>query len=128
MRNHAKARCFDAMSAIDVDSDDSALERRRAAVRRRREDARTPAPELPRACGPWDCPACDESNGEQRLKCNNCGRAREGGPAPEASARRRKRGWDDWEEQAKKAAAKASKQNAHIMSLGLGDGTFRDSK
>lgn len=32
--------------------------------------------------------------------------------------RKRGRGWDDWEEQAQKAAAEASAQNAHLMSLG----------
>ena len=32
--------------------------------------------------------------------------------------RKRRRGWDDWEEQAKQAAAKASTQNASIMRLG----------
>lgn len=82
--------------------------------------------------GPWECPACGESNGEKRLKCNNCTRVRPGAEelvatptstAPAAtgdatkdeSRRKRRRGWDDWEEQAKQAAAKASTQNASIM-------------
>ncbi|CAL1173429.1 unnamed protein product [Cladocopium goreaui] len=133
------------MSAIDIcDSDeDEALARKREAIRRRRQaatgselpsseevPAAKPPVELP--TGPWECPACGESNGEKRLKCNNCTRVRPGAEelvatptstAPAAtgdatkdeSRRKRRRGWDDWEEQAKQAAAKASTQNASIM-------------
>ncbi|CAJ1372434.1 unnamed protein product [Effrenium voratum] len=78
------------------------------------------APVLPE--GPWTCPFCEESNGEKRLKCNNCTKPRPGteevaaaAPAPPPSARRKRKGWDDWDEQAKKAAAKASAANACLM-------------
>lgn len=130
------------MSAIDIcdsEEEDEALQRKQDAIRRRRAqkaesqeketEQKVPLelPELPR--GPWDCPFCGEQNGEKRLKCNNCGRPRPGTEAlvdvaipktsetdgPGAGRRKRTRGWDDWEEQAKKAAAKASAQNATMM-------------
>lgn len=129
------------MNAIDIcdsEEEDEALQRKQDAIRRRRAqkaesqeketEQKVPLelPELPR--GPWDCPFCGEQNGEKRLKCNNCGRPRPGTEAlvdaaipktetdgPGAGRRKRTRGWDDWEEQAKKAAAKASAQNATMM-------------
>ena len=129
------------MSAIDIcdsEEEDEALQRKQDAIRRRRAEKKAESqeptedpkvalelPELP--VGPWDCPPCGEQNGEKRLKCNNCGRPRPGTEAvdaaipksqtdgPGAGRRKRTRGWDDWEEQAKKAAAKASAQNASIM-------------
>ncbi|CAJ1372435.1 unnamed protein product [Effrenium voratum] len=128
------------MPAIDIcdsDEEDAALARKREAIRRRREQAEAEhaeaaaqepekekeepkAPVLPE--GPWTCPFCEESNGEKRLKCNNCTKPRPGteevaaaAPAPPPSARRKRKGWDDWDEQAKKAAAKASAANACLM-------------
>ncbi|CAK9024103.1 unnamed protein product [Durusdinium trenchii] len=140
------------MGAIDIcdsEEEDGALARKRAAIRKRRQaaaasaeavgsteepkvEASAPAAlsllELP--TGPWECAFCAESNGEKRLKCNNCLKPRPGteelhisapkaaplAPMPANSGRRKRgRGWDDWEEQAQKAAAEASAQNAHLM-------------
>eukprot|EP00929_Paragymnodinium_shiwhaense_P115687 TRINITY_DN8470_c0_g1_i1.p1 TRINITY_DN8470_c0_g1~~TRINITY_DN8470_c0_g1_i1.p1 ORF type:complete len:158 (-),score=57.67 TRINITY_DN8470_c0_g1_i1:270-743(-) len=59
----------------------------------------------------WECPSCGEFNKEERLKCNNCGKAKPGSeeppkPSAEVAAtgadadakpaeRKRRRGWDE---------------------------------
>merc|ERR1719188_689596 len=86
------------------------------------------------AGGPWECAACGEMNRADRAKCNNCGKAKpceedgkaaatatspQGGAegdaarataAPEVGRpeRKRRRGWNDEEEQERMKAAKVA--------------------
>eukprot|EP00931_Biecheleriopsis_adriatica_P076462 TRINITY_DN5015_c0_g1_i1.p1 TRINITY_DN5015_c0_g1~~TRINITY_DN5015_c0_g1_i1.p1 ORF type:complete len:192 (+),score=66.85 TRINITY_DN5015_c0_g1_i1:100-675(+) len=131
---------IDCDSAIDIaDSDEEPKVQPKAVPPADTASAAAAPKPLPK--GPWDCPACGECNGEKRLKCNNCGKPRPGTEACSSSSsaaaatpntaaaaaaaapeeggaerrRKRNRGWDDWDEQAKKASAAASAKHASVM-------------